>query len=284
MSAPSVLSFVQAEPILRGRDAGQKSVASSEDLGMTRCEVQIEPDGVRFPSGEFLSWDSLQAIANSPQGCFVIRDGAPRKVQMFSEQTDRHYSLMPTDLAPTMLVSGIPMHRVKGTDPYHDTLTKIKAARPVVGRVLDTATGLGYTAIEAAKTAEQVVTIELDPVVLELAAQNPWSQALFNNPQITQLIGDSSEKVAEFEDGAFSVILHDPPTLSLAGEMYSGECYRQLFRVLRKGGRLFHYIGDPNSSLGHRVTKGVARRLQEAGFARIVYRPDAFGLVAFKTT
>jgi len=32
-------------------------------------------------------------------------------------------------------------------------------AQPIVGQVLDTATGLGYTAIEAAKHANQVITI-----------------------------------------------------------------------------------------------------------------------------
>jgi predicted methyltransferase len=65
-----------------------------------------------------------------------------------------------------------------------------------VGQVLDTATGLGYTAIEAAKTAAHVTTIELDPTALEVARCNPWSQALFDNPKIMQRIGDSFD-VAE---------------------------------------------------------------------------------------
>jgi predicted methyltransferase len=30
------------------------------------------------------------------------------------------------------------------------------------------------------------------------------------------------------------------------------------------------------------VTRGVARRLQEAGFKNITHRKDAFGLVAYK--
>ena len=85
----------------------------------------------------------------------------------------RAYSLMPTEGAPTLLVWGIPMHRIKGTNPQRDTLTKIQAIAPVAGRVLDTCTGLGYTAIEAARTAEQVVTIELDPTVLEVARLQP---------------------------------------------------------------------------------------------------------------
>ena len=99
-----------------------------------------------------------------------------------------------------MLVSGIPMHRIKDTDPHADTLEKMRAVRPVVGQVLDTATGLGYTAIEAAKTAAHVTTIELDPAALEVCRRNPWSQALFDNPKITQVVGDSFEVVLELRE------------------------------------------------------------------------------------
>jgi predicted methyltransferase len=70
--------------------------------------------------------------------------------------------------------------------------------------------------------------------------------------------------------------------LNLAGELYSGEFYRDLFRVLQRKGRLFHYVGDPDSRSGRNVTRGVTRRLQEAGFRRIVRKPGAFGLVAYK--
>ena len=212
----------------------------------------------------------------------MVEDDAPRKIQVFSEATNRLYSLMPTEGAPTMLVSGIPMHRIKGTDPYRDTLQKIKTITPIVGRVLDTATGLGYTAIEAAKTAEHVITVEIEPAALEVARLAPWSRALFDNPRITQLIGDTVEEIEGFEDGAFMRIIHDPPALNLAGDLYSGAFYRQLFRVLKRGGRLFHYIGDLGSKSGRTVVKGAVRRLQEAGFSRVVRRPEAFGLVAYK--
>ncbi|MCK4315072.1 MAG: methyltransferase domain-containing protein, partial [Anaerolineae bacterium] len=152
-----------------------------------------------------------------------------------------------------------------------------------VGRVLDTATGLGYTAIEAAKTADHVLTIELAPAALEVARSNPWSQKLFEDPKITQLLGDSFEAIHEFEEETFSRIIHDPPAFSLAGDLYSGEFYRQLFRVLRPRGRLFHYIGDLNSKSGRTVVRGVMRRLREAGFSRVVRRPEAFGLVAYRS-
>jgi predicted methyltransferase len=159
---------------------------------------------------------------------------------------------------------------------------KIKAAAPVSGEVLDTATGLGYTAIEAARTAARVVTVELDPAAQEIARRNPWSRELFDNPRITRRIGDSFQEIATFPPDAFTVILHDPPTMSLGGDLYSGEFYRRAYRVLRRGGRMFHYIGDPNSRTGASTTKGVVRRLQEAGFSRVVPKPEAFGVTAYR--
>ena len=88
--------------------------------------------------------------------------------------------------------------------------------------------------------------------------------------------------VQSFDEQSFSRIIHDPPMFSLAGDLYSGECYRHLFRVLKPRGRVFHYIGDLDSRSGRNVTRGVVRRLQDAGFARILRKPGAFGVVAYK--
>lgn len=282
MTHPIVLSHFQTQPLLQARQAGQHRAEVSPDLGLTTVEVVIEPEGVCFPNGQSLRWDAIEETSASENNCFVIEDGEPRKIQVFSEFTNLLYSLMPTRTAPTMLVSGIPMHRIKETDPHRDTLEKIKTVKPVVGHVLDTATGLGYTAIEAAKTAGHIVTIELDPTALEIARLNPWSRALFENPKIAQRIGDSYDVVEEFDDQTFTRIIHDPPAFSLAGHLYSGEFYVELQRVLRRSGRLFHYVGNPESKSGGSITRGVIRRLQEAGFSRVERRPRAFGVVAFK--
>jgi hypothetical protein len=274
-----VLSHVQIAPLL---NAANGKISLSPDLGLTQIAVQTTSEGIFFPDGQHLTWDDAREICEAETNCFALESSTIRKIQTFSEYTNRHYTLMPTSAAPTMLISGIPMHRIKDTDPYRDTLSKIKTLAPLGGRVLDTATGLGYTAIEMSKTAAEVVTIELDPAAQEIAQQNPWSLALFNTSNIKQIIGDSFEKIEDFEDATFSRILHDPPTFALAGELYSGEFYRQLFRVLKPKGRLFHYIGDLNSPSGARVAKGAQRRLQEAGFKRIERRSEAFGLLAFK--
>lgn len=277
-----VLSHYQAKPLLAARRAGQQSTAISPDLGLTSVVVALGADGIVFPGDEHITWEQVTRISETENQCFVVEDGGVRSIQIFSETTNWLRSLMATAGAPTMLVAGFPMHRIKDTDPWKDTLAKVAAATPITGHVLDTATGLGYTAIVAAKTATHVTTIELDPAGLEVAQLNPWSRDLFDNPNITQVVGDAFERIHDFGDGAFERVLHDPPTFSLAGELYSAEFYREVYRVLSRNGRFFHYIGDPESTMGRRITTGVLRRMQDAGFRRVVRHPEAFGVVGYK--
>jgi predicted methyltransferase len=277
-----VLSHFQITPVLEARASGAQTATISPDLGLSTVEVTLTPEALRFADGTALPWESAERITRSVNKCFLLEQDGAREIQVFSDHTNWLRSLMPTTGAPTMLVSGIPMHRIKATDPWKDTLTKIAAVAPVVGHVLDTATGLGYTAIAAAQSAALVTTIELDPAALEVARLNPWSRALFDDPRIHQIIGDAGDVLPTLADRAFSRIIHDPPTLSLAGQLYAGAFYQQLARVLQPGGRLFHYVGDPASKSGQRTTAGVIRRLQEAGFGRVVRRPEAFGVVAYR--
>ena len=277
-----VLSHYQAAPLLAAWKAGQETAISSSDLGLSTLDVTLAGSGVTFPGGEIVRWEDLHRIVRARNQCFAVADSDVRSIQVFSETTHWLRALMATDGAPTMLVAGFPMHRIKDTDPWQDTLKKARAAAPLTGAVLDTATGLGYTAIAAARTAERVVTIELDPAGLEIARQNPWSRDLFTNPNIQQIVGDTFAEIQRFADGEFARVLHDPPTFSLAGELYSAAFYGQVYRVLTRAGKLFHYVGDPKSGLGKRVTAGVVRRLREVGFRRVEPHPEAFGVVAYK--
>jgi predicted methyltransferase len=277
-----ILSHFQTTGLLAARQAGERTATTSFDLGVTRSNATLDSSGVHFANGEVADWPSVERIAKDENGCFVLDAQGCRKLVGYSEANKRAYSLMPTLRAPALLLSGVTMHRIKGIDPLEDTARKLRTIEPLTGSVLDTATGLGYTAIAAARTAEQVTSIELDPEVLDLARSNPWSQALFEDPKIKQLMGDSSDLIRAFSDQSFHRILHDPPMISLAGDLYSTEFYRELFRVLRPGGRLFHYIGDPDSPGGRTTTQGVMRRLPMVGFKRVIQRPEAFGIVAQK--
>ncbi|MDT8305093.1 MAG: spermine synthase [Anaerolineae bacterium] len=281
MSHLIVLSHVQAQPLLAAHTRALTATTVSLDLNRTETEVALTPAGAVLPGVQTLPWEIVEIIAEDHAVCYQIEGGEAYKIQFFSEELNRVYTLYPTLAAPTMLISGLPMHRIKGTDPYRDTKEKIKAARPA-GRVLDTAMGLGYTAIQAAEVADSVLTIELDPVVEEVCRLNPWSQALFGNPKIERRLGDAFDVVETVADGEFNRVIHDPPMFSLAGHLYSQAFYEELHRVLSDRGRLFHYIGDLKSKSGAGVARGVRQRLVAAGFQRVVDRPRAFGVVAYK--
>lgn len=275
-----VLSHVQVAPLLARRAAGDRSAAVSTDLGLSIGEASLDDVGVILPGGERVSWADLVAIAGSPNACFRLTGAGVEPIRTFSPTTGRVVGLMPTTGAPTMLLGGFYMHRIKDTDPWMDTEAKIRAVAPVRGAVLDTTMGLGYTAIAAARTADRVLTIEVDPAVVEIASANPWSRELFAAPHVERRIGDAAEVVAGLPDASFDRIIHDPPTLQLAGDLYGIAFYRELHRVLRPGGRLFHYVGRPDSAHGARVGAGVGRRLREAGFSGVAERAAAFGFVA----
>lgn len=279
-----MVSHFQIKPALEAKRAGRYVVEISLDLGMTTTRAKLDADFLHFPDfpSFALLWHDAEKIVRDENSCFVLGVNGISKIKTFSELTNRAYSLYPTASAPTMLVAGFPMHRIKDITPERAAAAMVKTLAPLSGNVLDTATGLGYTAMEMAKTARHVITIELDPAAQEIAKQNPWSRDLFNNPKIEQRIGDSFEIVPTFGENSFDAILHDPPTMSLAGDLYSQEFYRELFRVLRRGGKLFHYIGDPDSKFGANMTRGVIQRLKSAGFQKIKTAPQAFGAIALK--
>jgi len=205
-------------------------------------------------------------------------------VKFFDEKTKKFYRLLPTSTWPTLEISGIHMHRIKEIDPKTDSEIKIKALGKIYGRVLDICTGLGYTAILAArrKSVKKVVTIEKDENVIKIAIQNEFSKELFENPKIELIIGDAFEVIRDFEDESFNFIIHDPPRFSLAPELYSQEFYFQVFRVLKKKGRMFHYTGEPGKFSGKNFVKGIVKRLLLAGFRKVVRVKEAKGVVAFK--
>jgi predicted methyltransferase len=276
-----VLSHYQTRRILQFKGA-RDAAAVSLDLGLSESEISLQDKGVIFPGGDSLTWKLVSRITKNENNCFLIKHGEAVKIQEYSETHDRLYTLYPTENAPTMLVSGLPMHRIKGITPWQDTQSKLKAFGKTRGHILDTATGLGYTAILASLEAAMVTTIELDHAAQVIAGYNPWSRKLFHNPKITQIIGDTCDLIKEFNDETFYGIIHDPPVISLAGEMYSKVFYQQAYRVLTTNGKMFHYVGNPQSRSGARTTRGVAARLQEAGFTRIFSKPEAYGLLAVK--
>ena len=176
------------------------------------------------------------------------------------------------------------LERIAGDNmnPTVDTSHKI-ASLPLHrdATVLDTCCGLGYTSIEAARKGCKVTTIEYDPLSLELCHYNPWSRALFEQGSITVEVGDACELVRHMPSGSFSFVVHDPPARNLCStDLYGLDFYRELRRVLKTNGQLYHYIGNPTSKESGKLFAGIISRLGEAGFASIKKADSAFGLVA----
>src|SRR5690606_32145243 len=130
---------------------------------------------------------------------------------------------------------------------------------------------LGYFAaccLEASVT--HVHSFEKSEEVLWLRTLNPWSpnpQAPGSADRFTLAAGDVAVEIQQLPTAGFDAILHDPPRFGIAGELYSQVFYDQLARVLRRGGKLFHYTGMPNRlTSGRDVPAEVVKRLQKAGF------------------
>ncbi|WP_457750600.1 class I SAM-dependent methyltransferase [Thermococcus sp.] len=277
MEIPYILTSREARLLLFSKG----TVKLNLDLRKTNRTWEITKDGEEFvfPDGTRVSKEVIEKIAKDDTSVYLVRRG----VYKAAIAGEHFYKLVPT-IPPTIEINGIRMHRTKEVNPLQDTRSKVNAVKPKEGEtVLDTCMGLGYTAIEAAKRGAYVITIEKDSNVLELARINPWSRELFTGGKIQVIQGDAFEVVRKFKDESFDVIIHDPPRFSLAGQLYSEEFYRELFRVLKPGGRLFHYVGNPGKKYRRKdLQRGVMERLRKAGFVGVKRVEEALGVVARK--
>jgi predicted methyltransferase len=154
--------------------------------------------------------------------------------------------------------------------------------KPRGKRVLDCCGGLGYFAAWCLREgAAHVQSFEKNADVLWLRSLNPWSP----DPDHADAAGrftlthaDVAEAITDLPDAAFDAILHDPPRFGIAGELYAQGFYDQLARVLRPGGRMFHYTGSPNRLTSNRdVPREVSGRLNKAGFETRPAMDGVFG-------
>lgn len=180
--------------------------------------------------------------------------------------------LVPTDWGPpTFEIDGIKMLPTAQVSPFEDARGKVELIEPRGRRVLDTCGGLGYFAHWCLQSgATEVVSFEKNPDVIWLRSLNPWSPAPATALQL--IADDVTAHIGSLPDASFDAILHDPPRFGIAGELYSLLFYRQLARVLKRKGRLFHYTGAPNRlTSGRNVPNEVMKRLQQAGFSAALH-------------
>jgi predicted methyltransferase len=250
--------------------AGRDALDASLDLGRSTTAVALDAAGWSW-QGAHYPW-----MARCRDRTIYHWTGeAFEPVARFSGS---HLKLVPTPWGtPTFEIDGIKMLVSSKVSPWEDARRKVELVQPRGKIILDTCGGLGYYAAWClASGAAQVLSFEKNPDVLWLRSLNPWS------PQpggaLSLELGDISTEILALPDASVDAVLHDPPRFGIAGELYSLVFYRQLARVLRRKGRLFHYVGTPNAlTSGRHVPREVAKRLGEAGFS---VQPSGDGLLA----
>jgi predicted methyltransferase len=259
-----LLTRAIGEALLAARDAGAGTWTGSLDLGKSSGEATLEVDAwqwreQRYPYPHKLKDRTLY---------YWDGDG----FEPVSRYAGSLIKLVPTEWgAPTFEIDGIKMLPTSKESPFEDARRKVALVEPKGKAILDTCGGLGYFAalcLEAG--AARIQSYEKNADVLWLRTLNPWSpdpDAPASGGRLQLTHADVSQAIVQIGDASVDALLHDPPRFGIAGELYSQAFYDQLARVLRRGGRLFHYTGSPNKlTSGRDVPREVAKRLEKAGF------------------
>ncbi|HEY8539087.1 MAG TPA: hypothetical protein VIL28_09475 [Steroidobacteraceae bacterium] len=272
---PLVTAELQ-ETLQRAARDNAESIECSVDLGRTRTTViprcdHWEWQGKRYP---YLESCKERTVYFWEEGVF----------HPISRYRASLIKLVPTPWGPpTFEIDGIKMLPTEQVSPFDDAAHKVASIRPRGKRVLDTCGGLGYFAVWCLRSgAQEIRSYEREPDVLWLRGLNPWSPEGSGeaDERLHLELGDVTQRIAGLPDAAFDAALHDPPRFGIAGELYSLDFYRELARVLKSDGRLFHYTGAPNrAATGRNLAKEVELRLRRAGFST---RPMLDGVFAVK--
>ncbi|MEM0147671.1 MAG: hypothetical protein QW139_01490, partial [Candidatus Micrarchaeaceae archaeon] len=227
---------------------------------------------VIFPDGQVIPLDTLERVVKRRKfnDCFLVDHNSLLHLYVFENY--RTYKLYEPhmDWPPTLQINGGSlMHTVSVSKPTDEAKNKVDTLGRISGNILDCCFGLGYTAIELIKRgADSVDTFELSEGVIEIAKANPWSNEAFQEKRITLKNKDIVEAITKIDDNYYNSILHDPPNVKIEGNLYSKSFYGQLYRVLKRGGTLYHFVGGGRSDLEYKVNyiKGVMERLSDVGF------------------
>jgi predicted methyltransferase len=269
-----------AREILAALDRGEDHIDISVDLNLSRGTFALGADALILDADNRLSRAQLQRIAGKEGRIFTLEDG---ELAVLEIRDDGYYKLVPTDQAPLLEISGVKMHISKGINPFESAGQMAAQVVKKGDRVLDTCSGLGYAAAAALKLgAREVVSVECSSTVMALRQKNPWSQGIFG-ANINLVHADIDSYIRELAAESFGSVIHDPPRISLAGELYGERFYRELYRVLKRRGALFHYTGNPHVvKRGTSFVDQAAQRLRTAGFTKVVKVAELMGVTAYK--
>lgn len=269
-----------ARRVLDALARGAASVDISVDLNRSSATFALADDALLLDTDQRLTGEELRRIVRKEQRIFILENG---ELEVLEVRDEGYYKLVPTEQAPLLEISGVKMHIAKGINPF-ESAGKMAAQVVKPGdRVLDTCSGLGYAASTALRLgAREVVSVELSATVIELRRRNPWSQEIYH-PDVTLVQADIGDYIGGLATESFDAIIHDPPRFSLAGELYGERFYRELYRVLKRRGALFHYTGNPYKvKRGDGFMEQAGKRLGATGFGKVVKVAELMGLRAVK--
>jgi hypothetical protein len=269
-----------ARQVLDAMDRGDNRVDISVDLNLSRGTFAICGDELTLDAENRLSREELRRIEGKENRIFTLEGG---ELEVLEVRDDGYYKLVPTDQAPLLEISGVKMHISKGVNPFASAGQMAAQVVKKGDRVLDTCSGLGYAASAALKLgAREVVSVERSATVMALRQRNPWSQGIFG-AGIHLVHADIDAYIRELAAESFDAVIHDPPRFSLAGELYGERFYREIYRVLKRRGALFHYTGNPHVvKRGSSFVDQAAQRLRVAGFSKVVKVAELMGVTAYK--
>ncbi len=273
-------SAATARQVLDALDRGETCVEISVDLNLSLGTFPLCGEELMLDADNCLGRAELRQIAGKESRIFYLEDG---QLEVLEMRDPGYYKLVPTEQAPLLEISGVKMHISKGINPF--TSAGQMAAQVVRkgARVLDTCSGLGYAALAALQLgAREVVSVEKSASVMALRKKNPWSQAIYDS-KIQLVQADVNVYIQELATESFDAVIHDPPRFSLAGELYGEQFYREMQRVLKRRGALFHYTGNPHLlKRGTSFIENAAQRLRTAGFTNVVIITELMGVTAQK--
>ena len=272
-----LLVATSALALNKARDNGIDTWTGSLDLGRSSATATLFADHWQWHGSRYAYPGKLKDRA--------IYYWNGEDFDVVSRYNDSLIKLVPTQWgAPTFEIDGIKMLPTAKASPIDDARGKVALVEPRGKVILDTCGGLGYFAACCLEEGvARIQSFEKNPDVLWLRTLNPWSpdpEAEASGGRLHLTHADVCAAITQIADASIDALLHDPPRFGIAGELYSQAFYTQLARVLRKGGKLFHYTGSPNKlTTGRDVPAEVAKRLEKVGFQA---KPALDGVLAIR--
>ena len=242
-------------------------VKLSLDLNLTFKEYEVEE--LR---------EELKDVLSKVRGKTVhVYDG--KNLFKLAIYSDHYYALVMEKGFPILEIDGIRMH-VFANNPF-EYAKKVVNNLNIKGKyILETCFGQGYIT-RLLKDVKKVITYEISKEVLDIAEWNPYSKSLFNAKNIEIREGDISAEISKIRE-EFDIIVHDPPTIKVAENLYSLRFYKALYTVAKPKALLYHYIGSPYKARNGNVKKRIIKRLEKAGWKLIKELDEIQGLLLKK--